>query len=94
MARKRNERVRQTLLLAFVLVSVILVGLIWADGLRQGEEAIPGYYREVDNGSMEETSPTLRALPANDDPRDGHGPGPGASDVTPTPGRNLSDEEM
>ncbi|MFW5941385.1 MAG: hypothetical protein ACOCXI_06270 [Chloroflexota bacterium] len=91
MARKRNERLKQTLLLAFVLVSVILVGLIWADGLREGEDAVPGYYREVDSGSVEETAPATVTAPPAHDPS---GSGPGAPGGTPTPGRNLQDEEM
>lgn len=38
---------KQKLLLAFVVISVILIGLIWADGLFTAEPEMPSYYRNT-----------------------------------------------
>lgn len=38
---------KQKLLLAFVVISVILIGLIWADGLFTVEPEMPHYYRNT-----------------------------------------------
>ena len=38
---------KQKLLLAFVVISVILISLIWADGLFTAEPEMPSYYRNA-----------------------------------------------
>jgi len=46
MAKPTLESLKRTLLLTFVGFSIILISLIWADGLADTEPATPGYYRE------------------------------------------------
>ena len=46
-ARKTGEQLKQTLLLLFVAVSVVLVGSTWVDGLREPQEKAPAYFRGV-----------------------------------------------
>jgi hypothetical protein len=47
MAPADRERLRQALLLGFVIVSVVLIGLIWAEGLFSDGQATPSYYRDT-----------------------------------------------
>lgn len=47
MASADRERVKQTLLLGFVIVSIILIGLIWIEGLQGNHQATPSYYRDT-----------------------------------------------
>lgn len=54
--KQRDGRLKQALLLALVAVNVVLVLLIWADGLRAGDGELPGYYRSVP-GSAEDAAP-------------------------------------
>lgn len=66
MAQTKNERVKQGLLLAFVIVSVVLVGLIWADGLVEDVPATPSYYRgAADDGQGRAVT---AVVPAGDTP--------------------------
>jgi len=45
MARPTLKSVKEKLLLGFVLVALIMVGLIWADGLSDRPDPTPAYYR-------------------------------------------------
>lgn len=47
MDKKNSERLKRTALLVFLLVSVVLVGLVWADGLIEDTPATPSYYRDT-----------------------------------------------
>jgi len=47
MATADRERLRQALLLGFVIVSLVLIGLIWAEGLLSDGRATPSYYRDT-----------------------------------------------
>lgn len=47
MASANREGLKRTLLLGFVAVSVVLIGLIWADGLVADQPATPSYYRDT-----------------------------------------------
>lgn len=47
MAKTDRERLKRTALLAFLAVSIGLIGLIWADGLTPDEPAAPAYYRDT-----------------------------------------------
>jgi len=38
---------KQKLLLTFIIISVILIGLVWADGLFADEPEMPSYYRNT-----------------------------------------------
>ena len=94
MAAKRNETVKKTLLFGFMLVSVSLVFLIWADGLIEHEPETPSYYRATlaVNDSM---YVTLTAVARNyelgtgtPEGKNGHGNGGGGGDheeSTPVP---------
>jgi len=43
-----REKVKGALLALFVVVSMVLVGLIWMDGLTQAQaNEAPGYYRQA-----------------------------------------------
>lgn len=47
MATPTKERLKRAALLGFVVASILLVGMIWADGLiTDAEPATPGYYRD------------------------------------------------
>ena len=46
MASKNHEGLKRILLLGFVAISVLLIGLIWLDGLNGHSEATPSYYRD------------------------------------------------
>ncbi|MCG3209040.1 MAG: hypothetical protein FOGNACKC_02656 [Anaerolineae bacterium] len=47
MATAPRESLKRNLLLAFVLACVILIGLIWAEGLSEAGPPTPGYYRDT-----------------------------------------------
>lgn len=47
MASANREGLKRTLLLGFVAVNVILIGLIWTDGLVAHQPATPSYYRDT-----------------------------------------------
>lgn len=47
MDKTNRERLKRTALLAFLIVSVVLVGLVWADGLIEDTPATPSYYRDT-----------------------------------------------
>ncbi|MCB9422460.1 MAG: hypothetical protein H6667_21840 [Ardenticatenaceae bacterium] len=47
MDKKNRERLKRQALLAFLVVSVVLVGLVWADGLVEKAPATPSYYRDT-----------------------------------------------
>jgi hypothetical protein len=45
MDKAKKDRLKQGLLLLFVCASVLLVGLIWAEGLAPAAAPTPSYYR-------------------------------------------------
>jgi hypothetical protein len=47
MDKTNQDRLKKTALLAFLIVSVVLVGLVWADGLIEKTPATPSYYRDT-----------------------------------------------
>ena len=47
MDKKNSERLKRMGLLAFLVVSVVLVGVVWADGLIEDAPATPSYYRDT-----------------------------------------------
>lgn len=47
MDKKNRERLKRQALLAFLIVSVALIGLVWADGLIEDTPATPSYYRDT-----------------------------------------------
>jgi hypothetical protein len=47
MDKENGERLKRTALLAFLIASVVLVGLVWADGLIDDTPATPSYYRDT-----------------------------------------------
>lgn len=46
MARPTSESVKEKLLIVFVLAALLMVGMIWAEGLSDQPPATPAYYRE------------------------------------------------
>jgi hypothetical protein len=46
MASTNRESVKRIFLLGFVGLSVLLIGLIWAEGLSLDQPATPSYYRD------------------------------------------------
>jgi hypothetical protein len=47
MASATRKNIKEKLLLLFVLISILLVGIIWAEGLTDSPPATPSYYRGV-----------------------------------------------
>lgn len=47
MAPTNRDRIKRTLLIGFVAVSVVLIGMIWADGLVADQPVTPSYYRDT-----------------------------------------------
>jgi hypothetical protein len=47
MAPTNHEKLKRALLLFFVASSVLLIGLIWAEGLGDDPPATPSYYRDT-----------------------------------------------
>jgi uncharacterized membrane protein YgcG len=45
--RLKNDRLKRTLLLGFVFVSVLMIGAIWIDGIVEPEPKTPSYYRDT-----------------------------------------------
>lgn len=43
----KNDRLKRTLLLGFVFVSVLMIGAIWVDGIVVHEPKTPSYYRDT-----------------------------------------------
>lgn len=95
MARKqRDDRLKQLVLLAFVAVNVLLVLLIWVDGLRADRPALPGYYRDVPAGAEESAPSRVTPFPEAGEEREhedgehrgaGQGAGRGRATATPLP---------
>ncbi|MBK8128732.1 MAG: hypothetical protein IPK53_07220 [bacterium] len=96
-----RECLKRALLLGFVTVSVVLIGLIWADGLVADQPATPSYYRDsfqmdpsvyltVTAEAMEFEN-QLKGTPALDSSEEHHGSGSGqgqghnAETAVPTP---------
>ncbi|KAA3647344.1 MAG: hypothetical protein DWQ07_07535 [Chloroflexi bacterium] len=47
MAKTERESLKRRLLIGFVLVNVVLIVLVWADGLVEHETVDPSFYRET-----------------------------------------------
>ena len=47
MAKTERESLKRKLLIGFVLVNVVLIVLVWADGLIERETVDPSFYRET-----------------------------------------------
>ena len=47
MEKTNRERLKRMALLAFLITSFVLVGLVWTDGLIGDTPATPGYYRDT-----------------------------------------------
>lgn len=47
MDKKNRERLKKQALIAFLIVSIVLIGLVWADGLIEDTPATPSYYRDT-----------------------------------------------
>jgi len=45
--RIKNDRLKRTLLLGFVFVSVLMIGAIWIEGIVDPEPETPSYYRDT-----------------------------------------------
>lgn len=83
MAPTNREGVKRALLLGFVALSVVLVGIIWADGLIADQPATPSYYRDsfqmdpnvylTVTAQAVEFERQLMGTPAADDDMEEHG---------------------
>ncbi len=58
MANTPREKLKQTALIAFVTVGVILAGLNWADNLDEDDQAQPSFYRPTLPGPTNTPEPT------------------------------------
>jgi hypothetical protein len=47
MASTTGKNIKEKLLLLFLLVSILLVGIIWVEGLTDSPPATPAYYRDT-----------------------------------------------
>jgi hypothetical protein len=47
MASSTSKNIKEKLLLLFLLVSILLIGIIWAEGLTDSAPATPSYYRDT-----------------------------------------------
>lgn len=71
MDKAKKDRLKQGLLLVFVCASVLLVGLIWADGLAPAGPPAPSYYRGApavvpDSTIVPANVPTFTPAPRED----------------------------
>lgn len=101
MAQTRQDRIKEIVFLVFVGISLVMVLLVWVDGLRADVETVPGYYRTVDtgSGSTATSEPTEMPAEAGAHTSDGaldHGPPQQQHDpLTPTPTRrHYGDEDF
>ncbi|MBK8986564.1 MAG: hypothetical protein IPM39_10860 [Chloroflexi bacterium] len=105
-ARAKHEKGKRFLLLGFVGLSVILIGLIWAEGLTTDQPATPSYYREryemdpnvylTITAEAVEFRQQLNGTPAPDADEGSHGSGSGQgrgqgeATAVPTPTREAT----
>jgi len=47
MASSTSKNIKEKMLLLFLLVSILLIGIIWAEGLIDSPPATPAYYRDT-----------------------------------------------
>lgn len=47
MASSTSKNIKEKLLLLFLLISILLIGIIWAEGLTDSAPATPSYYRDT-----------------------------------------------
>lgn len=47
MASSTSKNIKEKLLLLFLLVSILLIGIIWAEGLTDSPPPTPSYYRDT-----------------------------------------------
>lgn len=99
MARKQRSRLKEILFFTFLGLSLVLVLLVWADGLRADADAVPGYYRsstpieaDVTPTGPATTAPAAGAGATEEAP--GEHPGSHREPTTTPTGRNLNAEEM
>jgi len=84
----KNDRLKRTLLLGFVFVSVLMIGAIWIQGIVDPEPETPSYYRDsYESDDSIYLTVTADALKYNPEPAgtpdanehdDHHGSGQGA----------------
>jgi hypothetical protein len=101
MAQKQRNRVKEVLFFAFLAISLVLVVLVWTEGLRADSEEGSRYFGNSTSleGDAPWASPTgLPATPGMDASEEAPGGHPGThrqSPPTSTPrGRSLDAEEM
>ena len=101
MAKEQRNRVNELLFFAFLVISLVLVVLVWAEGLRADSEEGPRYFGNDTSleGDAPWASPTeLPATPGMDASEEAPGEHPGTrrqGTPTSTPaGRSLDAEEM
>lgn len=101
MAQKQRNQVKEVLFFAFLAISLVLVVLVWAEGLRADSEEGSRYFGN--STSLEGDAPSawptaLPATPGMDASEEAPGEHPGTrrhGTPTSTPtGRNLDAEEM
>jgi hypothetical protein len=61
MASSTRKNIKEKLLLLFVLISILLVGIIWAEGLTDSPPATPSYYLAASSSSMKDIYLTATA---------------------------------
>ncbi len=94
MAEKPRERIKQTLLLGFVALGVVLVLLIWTENL-SGESGNQGFSRSPVRTPVLAPSGTPESKPlASPTPRREDLPSPGAPSETPRDYEDLEDLGM
>jgi hypothetical protein len=47
MASATRKNIKEKLLLLFLVVSILLIGIIWVEGLTDSPPATPAYYRDT-----------------------------------------------
>lgn len=99
MAQEQRDRVKEILFFTFLAISLVLVILVWTDGLRPDADTIPGYYRSstpLEEGAVPAIPSTAPAAPGADATEGAPGEHPGSHrEPTTTPtGRSLDAEEM
>lgn len=99
MAQEQRDRLKEILFFAFVAISLVLVVLVWTNGLQADADVVPGYYRNsapVEGDSVPDSSLVTPAAPGTGATEEAPGEHPGSHhEPTGTPaGRNLDAEEM
>ena len=93
MARKTSEQLKEGLLLLFIVISVSLVGLTWADGLGEPAEETPSYVRGVPTMAATGNHPTA-AVTATPLPEATPTPQPSAPPTATSTEDNLTEDNL